>query len=136
MRTRPLFLSAGAGFLYLLTVNALFFPLVFPDGPPVRYSNPRAVDMPHYHLLAFLITALLMAYIYPMLDRGGPVWKEGLRTGIILALFVSLPMGLHEYAMTDVSFLAQVFPALWVTATWGVAGIVIGAAYRKTERHD
>jgi hypothetical protein len=70
-----------------------------------------------------------MSYLYPLIYRGGSAWKEGLRVGIIMALFVSLPENLHVYALTNISFLKLLFPALWVTVIWGMAGIVIGMVY-------
>ena len=70
-----------------------------------------------------------MSYLYPLIWRGGPSWKEGLRVGIVMALFVSLPENLHVYALTSISFIKLLFPALWVTVIWGLAGIVIGLIY-------
>ena len=48
-----------------------------------------------------------------------------------MALFVSLPENLHLYALTNVSFIKLLFPALWVTVIWGAAGVVIGLVYGR-----
>jgi hypothetical protein len=129
---KKLILATLASFLFLVIVNALVFPVFFPDGPPEQYSNSRPIPLFQFHLLAFLVTAFLMAYLYPLINRGGARWKEGLKVGVIMALFVSLPENLHLYAMADISFLVGVFPMLWVTVIWGVAGIVIALVYGKT----
>lgn len=124
------FLLATLGsFLFLLVVNALLFPVFFPNGPPEQYVDSRPAPLVSYHLLAFLITAFLMAYLYPLVYRGGSTWKAGLRVGVIMGLFVSLPENLHVYALTNVSFIKLLFPAVWVTVIWGLAGVVIGLVY-------
>jgi hypothetical protein len=110
-------------------VNALLFPVFFPEGPPEQYLAARPSPLVQYHLLALLITAFLMSYLYPLIWRGGPSWKEGLRVGIVMALFVSLPENLHVYALTSISFIKLLFPALWVPVIWGLAGVVIGLIY-------
>ncbi len=130
---KKLILATLASFVYLVVVNATLFPVFFPDGPPEHYANTRPSPLLMYSLMAFLITAFLMAYLYPLVYRGGRPWKEGLRVGIIMALFVSLPENLHVYALTHVSFVALLLPAIWVTVIWGIAGLVIGFVYGGAE---
>ena len=48
-----------------------------------------------------------------------------------MALFVSLPENLHVYALTNISFIKLLFPALWVTVIWGLAGMVVGLIYGR-----
>ena len=134
MNYKLLLLATLAAFIYLIVVNAALFPVFFPDGPPDRYENLRPAPLVQYHLLALLITAFLMAFLYQILFRGGPWWREGLKAGVVMALFVSVPMGLHAYAMINTSFLVMMAPALWVTVIWGIAGIVIGFVHRGTFR--
>lgn len=126
---KKLLLATLGSFAFLLVVNAALFPVFFPDGPPERYVGGRSSPLVLYSVLAFLITAFLMSYVYPLICRDGPGWKEGLRVGVIMALFVSLPEHLHVYAITNVSFLKLLFPAIWVTVIWGLAGVVIGIIY-------
>jgi hypothetical protein len=128
-RMKKLLLATFGSFAFLLVVNAALYPVFFPDGPPEQYVGARPAPLLLYHLLAFLITAFLMSYLYPLLYRGGPSWKEGLRVGVIMALFVSLPENLHVYALTSVSFIKLLFPAVWVMVIWGLAGVVIGLVY-------
>ena len=52
-----------------------------------------------------------------------------MRVGVIMALFVSLPENLHVYALSKVSFIKLLFPAVWVTLVWGLAGMMIGMIY-------
>lgn len=129
---KKLLLATLGSFAFLLVVNAVLFPVFFPDGPPERYVDARQAPLILYSGLAFLITAFLMSYLYPLIYRGGAGWKAGLRVGVIMALFVSLPENLHVYAMANVSFIKLLFPALWVMVIWGLAGVVIGLIYGKT----
>jgi hypothetical protein len=128
---KKLLLATFGSFLFLIVVNAMLYQLLFPDGPPERYLDVRPAPLLAYHLLAFLITAFLMSYLYPLVYRGGAFWKEGLRVGVIMALFVSLPENLHVYALTNVAFIKLIFPAVWVTVIWGLAGVVIGLVYGR-----
>ena len=50
---------------------------------------------------------------------------------MVMALFVSLPENLHVYAQADISLIKLLFPAMWVTVIWGLAGIVIGLIYGR-----
>jgi hypothetical protein len=128
---KRLLLATLGSFAFLLVVNAGLFPVFFPDGPPERYVSARPAPLLLYSVLAFLITAFLMSYLYPLVYRGGRAWKEGVRVGVIMALFVSLPENLHVYALTNVSFIKLLFPAVWVTVIWGLAGVVIGLIYGR-----
>src|SRR6266404_2688850 len=98
-RMKKLLLATLGSFAFLLLVNGALYPVFFPDGPPEQYVGTRPAPLLSYHLLAFLITAFLMSYLYPLVNRGGRAWKEGLRVGVIMALFVSLPENLHIYAL-------------------------------------
>ena len=131
MKIKKLLLSTLGSFVFLLLINAILFPVFFPDGPPARYENTRPAPLVQYHLLAFIISAFLMSYLYPLLSRGGPAWKEGLKVGVIMGLFVSLPDTLHVYALVETPLLVQLLPAVWVCAIWGGAGVVIGLIYGK-----
>ena len=126
---KKLLLATLGSFAFLLVLNAALFPIFFPDCPPERYAGARPAPLVLYSVLAFLITAFLMSYLYPLIYRGGKAWKEGLRVGVIMALFVSLPENLHVYALSNVSFIKLLLPAVWVTLVWGLAGIVIGMIY-------
>lgn len=133
---KKLLLATLCSFVFLTVVNAILFPVFFPGGPPDRYVEARPSPLVIYSLLAFLITSLLMSYLYTLLYRGGPAWKEGLRAGVIMALFVSLPENLHVYALANVSVVRLLFPALWVTVIWGATGVMIGFVYGKRPVKD
>lgn len=107
MNLKEFSLAMVGSFLFLVVVNALLFPVVFPNGIPEHYQNARSSPLNQYHLLALFITALLMAYLYPIGHKGGAAWKEGLRFGLLLSVFVSLPNVLHVYARVNTSIAGQ-----------------------------
>lgn len=120
-------LSALMTFVYLIVVNALVFPLVFPHGLAEKFANARQAEMPLYHLLAFAATAILLTLLVEKLATGPRPAGGGLLAGVLLGLLVALPEHLHLYAMVDSPAGRQFIPVGWIVATWGVAGWMIGA---------
>ena len=129
--TRKILLSTIASFAFLLIVNALLFPLLFPDGPAEKFLNMRENQLFQYHLVAFLILTFAMSVIYPIGYRGGVPWKEGLRFGCLLTLLVAVPNNLHVYAMVDLPFTKIMKPVPWILFTWGIAGIIIAQIHGR-----
>ncbi len=113
-------------FIYLLAVNAFVFPLIFPDGLVEKFANARAEVRPLYHLLAFAVTAVLLTILVDRLTVSRRSKIDGLFAAIALGLLVSLPEHLHLYAMIDASAVEQFIPVVWITITWGIAGIIVG----------
>jgi hypothetical protein len=129
-------LAALAAVVFLVVINAIFFPIVFPEGTPEIYRYEREEPLSMYHLLAILVTSVLMAYIFPIGYRGGKPWAEGLRFGMLMGVLVSLPMNLHVYALTKTAFAGLLTAVLWTVITWGIAGALIGAVFGKSLRAD
>jgi hypothetical protein len=80
---------------------------------------------------AYLLLALLMAYIFPLGYSGGYVLWEGLRFGILIGLLWVFP---HELAMAGAhgESLAYVFKnAVWHMFEQGIGGIVMAFTYKK-----
>ena len=129
-------LAALAAMAFLLVVNVLLYPVVFPGGPPQLYQYERAEPLALYHLLAMLVTSLILAYVFPLGYRGKTPWAEGLRFGMLMGVLVSLPAALNIYAMTDIEFAGLLTVVLWSVITLGVAGLLVGASYGKSLRKD
>jgi hypothetical protein len=125
-------LAALAALAFLLVVNVVFFPFVFPDGSPDHFRFMRAEPIAAYNFLAMLIASVLLAYVFPIGYRGRTPWAEGLRFGMLMGGLTTLPMSLHVYATAEVNFTGLLTTVLWTVITWGVAGGIIGAIYGKT----
>jgi hypothetical protein len=125
-------LAALAAMAFLLVVNVVVYPVVFPGGPPEMYRYERNQPLALYHVLALLATAILLAYIFPIGYRGRKPWAEGLRFGMLMGVLVKLPWSLNTYSITDTGFSGLLTAVLWAVITYGIAGALIGAAYGKS----
>lgn len=79
--------------------------------------------------IAYMILALLMAYLYPLGYKGGRPTVEGLRFGVLMGLLWVFP---HELAMAGAH--GDSIPYVFKNAAWhmieqGAGGIVIGVVY-------
>jgi hypothetical protein len=124
-------LAAMAAMAFLLVVNVVLYPIVFPNGPPEIYQYERSDPIALYHVLAMFVTSLLLAYVFPIGYRGRTPWVEGLRFGMLMGVLISLPWALNTYSITDTEFAGLLTTVLWKVITYGVAGGLIGAAYGK-----
>jgi hypothetical protein len=129
-------LAALAAVVFLVVINAVISPLVFPQGPPEVYRYQRDEPRVAFHLLAVLVTAVLMAYIFPIGYRGGKPWAEGLRFGMLMGVLASLPMNLRVYALTDTALPGLLSAVLWTVITWGISGGLIGAVFGSSLRAE
>ncbi|MDH5680053.1 MAG: hypothetical protein OEZ36_00580 [Spirochaetota bacterium] len=82
--------------------------------------------------LAYLILAVLMAYVYPKGYQGGkPSW-EGLKFGVLMGILWVFPHSLAMAGAHDES-IAYVFQnAAWHVVEQGIGGIVIALIYGKS----
>lgn len=133
MRLNRLVLAVLAGFIVLMAVNTVFYPMVFPDGPPDKLWNQRTAPLVPLQVAATLITAALMAWMYPIGYRGKkPPWTEGLRFGLLLGAFLAVPMAMHTFARADIAPGLLLTPVLWTLVTFGITGIAIALVYGQT----
>ena len=82
-------------------------------------------------LIAYLILALIMSYIYPLGYKGGRPIVEGLRFGTLIGLLWVFP---HELAMVGAhgdSILYVFKNAVWHMVEQGIGGIIIGLIYQR-----
>ena len=128
-------LAALVAFVFLAIASTVLHPVIFPDEPPVRYLYERTTPKVAFEFVAILITAVLLAYIFPVGYRGGKPWAEGLRFGMLMGVLLSLPASLYVYAKTEVELTAAVTSVLWAVIRTGIAGGLIGAVYgRQTDQ--
>jgi hypothetical protein len=96
----------------------------------------KSVDAQHEGigllLVAYIVLALLMSYLYPLGYKGGKPVIEGLRFGVIIGILWVFP---HELAMAGAhgTSLLYVFKnAAWHMVEQGIGGVVIGLIYGKS----
>ena len=127
---------AGLVALVFLTVcGMLLAPVLFPSETALFPGYRRAEPVFVFRLLAWVITAGLLARIFPIGYRGGVPWAEGLRFGMLMGVLAGLPAALDTYANLEVGFPILLTAVLWHVITWGVAGALIGAVYAPALVH-
>ncbi len=126
MNAKWLAITTFVVFVYLIVVNAVIFPIVFPDGLAEKFLNARAENLPLFHLLAFAATAVILTILVDKLGRGGHSATRGLTAGGWLGLLVALPEHLHLFAMVEATAIQQFIPVVWTVVTWGLAGFIVG----------
>jgi len=80
-------------------------------------------------LIAYIVIALIMAYLYPRFFQGGSPAIEGLKFGALIGLLWVFP---HELAMAGAhgESLVYVFKnGAWHAVEQGLGGIVIGVIF-------
>ena len=85
--------------------------------------------------IAYIVLALLMAYIYPLVYKGKHAQIEGLKFGILIGILWVFP---HELAMAGShgESISYVFKnAIWHMVEQGVGGIIIALVYAKFQKN-
>jgi hypothetical protein len=131
LNIKKLLLATLVAFICLIIVNTLLFPLVFPEGSSAQYESTRDKPLYLFDLIAFIVMAFLLAYIYPIGYRGGRPRVEGLHFGMYMGLLVSLPHTFHVYATVDYDFYMAALAIIWTIVIWGATGIAIALVYGR-----
>lgn len=131
MNVPRLLLAAAVAFVFLALANAVFLPLFLPAGILELFRETRPESLVSLHFAAFLVTSLLIAYVFPTGYKGGKRWVEGLRCGMLLGALGSLPVNFHVFASVRAPGSDLVTVVLWTIITWGIAGALVATAYGK-----
>ena len=125
-KTLSVTLSAGLG---MWMIAGIWHNLIMAN----LYEDTHAThDGIGYLLIAYLILALLMAYIYPLGYKGGkPIW-EGLRFGVIIGILWVFPHGVAMVGAHGDSLVYVLKNTLWHMVEQGLGGIIVGLIYGKT----
>ena len=82
-------------------------------------------------LVAYIILALIMSYIYPLGYKGKtPLW-EGLKFGIIIGILWVFPHGLAMAGVHETSIIYEIKNMLYHIFEQGIGGIIIGFIYGR-----
>jgi hypothetical protein len=117
-------LAAGGG---MWVVAGLWHNLILPSLYEGTHATHEGIGI---LLVAYLVLALIMAYMYPIGYQGGKPVVEGLRFGMIIGILWVFP---HELAMTgahdgnSISYVVK--NAVWHMVEQGIGGIIMGLSY-------
>ncbi len=116
-----MFLLGWVGHEYLISSITGLDP--FED---IMKSEPNVIGI----AVAYLVLALLMAYIYPKGIEGDSVFANGLKFGILIGLLFELPMALIFFSVYEgVTISMVITEAVWHMIEQGIGGIVIAYVY-------
>lgn len=133
--------STSRALILAVTYLVLTFPIaavwhlgLFPQsmsGPAFRTPPLFAAGM-----LSTLLQAIVVAYLFPRLHRGGSPLREGLRFALIMGTFIASYGVLAEvgkFAISDVGSWVLMEGAFFVVQ-WIVIGVAIGLVYEWAGR--
>jgi hypothetical protein len=131
--------STSRAVLLAVTYLVLTFPIaavwhlgLFPQsmaGPAFR-SQPLFV----MGLLSTVLQAIVVAYLYPRLQRGGPPVREGLRFALIMGSFIASYGVLAEAGKFEVGPTASwvLYEGAFFVVQWLVIGVALALVYQWT----
>lgn len=84
-------------------------------------------------LVAYLILAILMAYLYLLSYKGQNPLLEGLRLGVVIGLLWVFPHGLAMASTHNTSITYEINNALWHIVEQGIGGVIIALVHGSRE---
>ena len=87
-------------------------------------------------VVSIVLQALILAYLYPALYKGGSPAKEGLKFGLLIGALMASIAVFAEAGKQNVSSLSTwlVFETAYYLLQFGVLGVIIGLIYGKSIR--
>lgn len=133
MNTKKYLTASLTGFFVMFIIGWVGHEFILPainQGPDplasIMKSEPNVLGI----AVAYLVLALLMAYMYPKGTEGNSVISNGLKFGILIGLVFELPMAIIFYSILDDVTLSMVITeSVWHMIEQGIGGIVIAFGY-------
>lgn len=131
-----LVLSTIVGGIVLFVLGWIFYVLIF--GGFMMDNFGKIMRTPDdYKLWAIIVANLLEAFflswIYPKGYKGGSPAKEGFMYGIYIGLLMSVPYVFYIWAQYPVKWQAALLDGVLMLVMTIITGFVIGLVYGKTE---
>lgn len=131
-----LVLSTIVGGIVLFILGWIFYVLIF--GGFMMDNFGKIMRTPDdYKLWAIIVANLLEAFflswIYPKGYKGGSPAKEGFMYGIYIGLLMSVPYVFYIWAQYPVKWQAALLDGVLMLVMTIITGFVIGLVYGKTE---
>lgn len=121
--------AALAGGFGMWIVAGLWHNLILPSINSSVEAHHEGIGI---LLVAYLILALLMAYLYTLIYKGGRPVSEGLKLGVIIGVLWVFPHGLALAGAHNTSITYEIKNALWHVVEQGIGGIIIALTYQKS----
>ena len=131
---KKLFIATVAGAATMFAIGGLAHLVIFKDLIQSLNGSSASVNRPEtliqFTILALLILAFIMSYMYPKGVQGDNKIMQGLKFGLIVSVLWFLPCNLIEYSMTTrLSLNSILFDIVLHAIEQGTGGIVIALVY-------
>jgi hypothetical protein len=137
MSARKFILAAIAYVVVTFAIAASWHLVFFKDLYDQLGIFTRKEPLIPLGIASIVTQALILAYLYPALYKGGSPAKEGLKFGLLIGVLMASVAVFAEAGKQNVSSLTTwlVFESAYYLLQFGVLGVVIGLIYgRSTPR--
>jgi len=133
MDARKFALAAVAYIVVTFAVAASWHLLFFKDLYDQLAIFTRKEPLIPLGIMSIIMQALVLAYLYPALYKGGSPAKEGLKFGLLIGVLMASVAVFAEAGKQNVSSLATwlVFESVYYLLQFGVLGVIMGLIYGK-----
>ena len=133
MNCKKLILATVLGFVVMFLISGLWYLIIMKgyyneQFPEVFRQESKMI----WIAIGYLVGAFLLALIYPIGYKGGAPMSEGLRFGILMGLFIALPMGLTLYGVYTIPLIPSIINIVYQVVEKGIGGLFIGLVYGKS----
>jgi hypothetical protein len=128
-------LAALAALVAYFIVGGIFFTIPamraeFAKYPAVYRTGEAVNSVMAVGVLGILLAIGTAAVIFARMHPAGAGVKEGLRFGVLLAVFQLGSFVLHSHMLLNIGWRQSMLQGLAYSAEWIAVGIVIGLVYR------
>ncbi len=121
-------LAIVVGFVVMFGLAGLFHLVIMKDYFDAKAGVPSGMM---YALISYGILAILMAYIYPMMNMAGSVIKAGLCFGILIGLICRVPLEVLQLGFGRADWGFVITEGIWHSVEEGIGGIAMAMIYAR-----
>lgn len=128
-------LAALAAFVSYFIVGGIFFAVPamkteFAKYPAVYRTGEAINSVMAVGMLGILVAIAAAATIFARMHPTGAGIKDGMKFGVILAVFVLGSFVLHNHMLLNIGWRQSVLQGVAYAAEWFAVGVVISLVYR------
>jgi hypothetical protein len=133
MNARKFILAAIAYVVLTFAIAASWHLVFFKDLYDQLAIFTRKEPLIPLGIVSIVAQALILAYLYPLLYRGGSPAKEGLKFGLLIGVLMASIAVFAEAGKQNVSSLTTwlVFESAYYLLQFGALGVIIGLIYGR-----
>ena len=132
MNVGKLLTTAAAAFVAMFVLSVLWHTIILEDYYTASTAQlARATMSIPVIAFAYVVMALVMAYMFPLGYKGGSALAEGFRFGAIVGVLIWLPTGLVYSSIWNYPMNTALIDAAWHVVEEGVGGIALAMVFAR-----